>query len=267
MLELVNVRKTRTRAEILRGVSLEITSGEVVSIVGPNGAGKSTLIDIAAGVLLPDSGKVLVNGRDIHADFRAKSLLTTVFQETMFDAMMTPKDALMFHAKMLGIRNARTKIEEIIVSFGRFPSRVLYDLRSLPGVLSATVKKSSRSLSRKSISTGCHYWSQGCHGQRLQPSRRNQPRCIEYRIRPGQRKKLVPPSQIGQMRFPGLYTLPRVGHAGSALSRQAHVVSGAVNAGWCPYDSRRTEDRSSADTIALPGSSHGGGYLHGERCT
>lgn len=225
------------------------------------------LAALTAGVLLPDSGKVLVNGRDTHADFRAKSLLTTLFQETMFDAMMTPKDALMFHAKILGIRNARTKIEEIIVSFGRFPSRVLNDLRSLPGVLRATVKKSSRSLSRKSISnTGCHCWSQDCHGQRLQPSRRNQPRCIEYRIRPGQRKKPVPPSQIGQMRFPGLYTLPRVGHTGSALSQQAHVISGAVNAGWDSYDSRRTEDRSSANTVALLGSSHGGRHFHGERC-
>lgn len=51
MLELVNVRKTRNKAEILRGVCLQIGSGEIVSIAGPNGAGKSTLIDIAAGVL------------------------------------------------------------------------------------------------------------------------------------------------------------------------------------------------------------------------
>ncbi|HHY36041.1 MAG TPA: ABC transporter ATP-binding protein [Firmicutes bacterium] len=100
------------------------------SIASPNGAGKSTLIDIAAGVLLPDSGKVLVNGRDIHADFRAKSLLTTVFQETTFDAMMTPKDALMFHAKMLGIRNARTKIEEImtLLKVDGFQSKRIFEL-------------------------------------------------------------------------------------------------------------------------------------------
>lgn len=47
------------------GVSLEVGAGEVVALYGPSGSGKSTLLGIAAAVISPDGGEVLVNGRDI----------------------------------------------------------------------------------------------------------------------------------------------------------------------------------------------------------
>lgn len=112
MLQATNLRKVRNKVEILKGASLEIEPGQTLCVVGPNGAGKSTLVEILAGVLLPDGGKVLVEGRDVHSDYRAKSLVTTVFQETTFDAAMTPKDALMFHARVLGVKSPRCRIEE-----------------------------------------------------------------------------------------------------------------------------------------------------------
>ncbi len=52
-------------APVLRGVSLEARSGEVVALVGPTGAGKSTVLALVARLFDPDAGEVLIDGRDI----------------------------------------------------------------------------------------------------------------------------------------------------------------------------------------------------------
>ncbi len=49
---------------VLDGIGFEVPAGEIVAILGPSGAGKSTLLNIAAGLLMPDRGRVLVMGHD-----------------------------------------------------------------------------------------------------------------------------------------------------------------------------------------------------------
>lgn len=50
---------------VLKGLSFEIDAGQLLAVVGPNGSGKSTLLKIIVGILKPESGSVLVAGRDI----------------------------------------------------------------------------------------------------------------------------------------------------------------------------------------------------------
>lgn len=57
-----------TRA--LDGISLAVQKGECVGFVGPSGAGKSTLVDVILGLLTPDAGRVLIDGRDMQDDVR-----------------------------------------------------------------------------------------------------------------------------------------------------------------------------------------------------
>jgi lipopolysaccharide export system ATP-binding protein len=53
---------------VVRGVSLDIASGEVVGLLGPNGAGKTTTFGMVVGLTAPDSGRVLLDGTDVTDD-------------------------------------------------------------------------------------------------------------------------------------------------------------------------------------------------------
>jgi branched-chain amino acid transport system ATP-binding protein len=61
-LELVDVHKSFGATPIIRGVSLEIHTGERHAIIGPNGAGKSTLFNLISGRFAPTRGSILLNG-------------------------------------------------------------------------------------------------------------------------------------------------------------------------------------------------------------
>ncbi|HXF45046.1 MAG TPA: ABC transporter ATP-binding protein [Burkholderiaceae bacterium] len=64
-LELIDVRKSFGKTEIIRGVTLSIGQGERHAVIGPNGAGKSTLFNLISGRFPVSSGRILLNGTDI----------------------------------------------------------------------------------------------------------------------------------------------------------------------------------------------------------
>jgi phospholipid/cholesterol/gamma-HCH transport system ATP-binding protein len=65
IIEIREVHKTLGERKVLDGVSLEVVEGEILAIVGPSGVGKSTLIKHIVGLMLPDSGDVLVEGKSV----------------------------------------------------------------------------------------------------------------------------------------------------------------------------------------------------------
>lgn len=67
-LRLEDVRKSFGAVRALAGVSLAIAPGERLGLVGHNGAGKSTLMHVLAGVLRPDAGTIVADGREV-ADY------------------------------------------------------------------------------------------------------------------------------------------------------------------------------------------------------
>jgi lipopolysaccharide export system ATP-binding protein len=59
------IGKSYKGRQVVRGVSLEISQGEVVGLLGPNGAGKTTSFYMIVGLVSPDSGRILADGEDI----------------------------------------------------------------------------------------------------------------------------------------------------------------------------------------------------------
>ncbi len=64
-LEVNHIRKTFRQRTVVDGVSLSVGAGEIVGLLGPNGAGKTTTFLMILGLHRPDSGEILLNGRDI----------------------------------------------------------------------------------------------------------------------------------------------------------------------------------------------------------
>ena len=65
MIELENITRSFGSLQVLKGISLRVEKGEIISITGPSGAGKTTLLQIMGSLDKPDSGRVLYDGRDI----------------------------------------------------------------------------------------------------------------------------------------------------------------------------------------------------------
>lgn len=71
MLELQRLYKSYRRIAAIEDVSFSVAAGEIVGFLGPNGAGKSTTVKIITGMLQPNEGRVLFEGRDICEDLVA----------------------------------------------------------------------------------------------------------------------------------------------------------------------------------------------------
>lgn len=92
-----------TGFQALKGVDLDIRSGEIFALLGPNGAGKTTLISIVCGLVTMTGGSVSVAGHDIVADYRAaRSLIGLVPQELSTDRFESVWDTIRFTRGLFG---------------------------------------------------------------------------------------------------------------------------------------------------------------------
>ena len=91
-------------------VTFEVRDGEILGLLGPNGAGKTTTLCMISGVLKPDSGRVLVDGRDIWLEPTAvKRHLGVVPQEVAVYEDLTARDNLSFWGSLYGLSGSELK--------------------------------------------------------------------------------------------------------------------------------------------------------------
>jgi ABC-2 type transport system ATP-binding protein len=116
IISITNLSKTYGSGfKALKGINLEIGSGEIFALLGPNGAGKTTLISIVCGIANPSEGKVLVGGHDIVQSYRAaRSLIGLVPQELHTDAFETVWATVSFSRGLFGKPKNPAYVEKVL---------------------------------------------------------------------------------------------------------------------------------------------------------
>lgn len=104
LLTLEGLTKSYDRAPVLRGVNLEIQPGEFVTLLGPSGCGKTTTLRIIAGLMPPDEGRVLLDGKDITHLAPEKRDVNTVFQNYALFPHMSVEKNISYGLRIRGMK-------------------------------------------------------------------------------------------------------------------------------------------------------------------
>ncbi len=114
-----NVHKSFKTVQAVRGVSLTIPHGEFVGLLGPNGAGKTTLVEMIEGIQKPDSGEIIIDGKQWHGHREElHKIIGISLQETQFIDKLTVRETLTLFA-----------------SFYELPSRRVNEILELTGLI------------------------------------------------------------------------------------------------------------------------------------
>ncbi len=123
-LELRDIRKSFFKnEEVLKGIDLVIRKGEFLTLLGPSGCGKTTTLRIIAGLELPDSGHVFLDGEDVTLFEPEKRNVNTVFQSYALFPHMTVGENIGYGLRIRHVKKdlIRQKVSEML------------DLVQLPG--------------------------------------------------------------------------------------------------------------------------------------
>jgi hydroxyproline transport system ATP-binding protein len=116
MIEIQNVHKSFGPLEVLKGIDLTVEKGEVVTVIGGSGSGKSTLLTCINGLEPIDSGKILVDGTEVHAKStnlnKLRQKIGIVFQQwNAFPHLTVLENVTLAPRKVLGM--GKTEAEAI----------------------------------------------------------------------------------------------------------------------------------------------------------
>ena len=95
-IQLDKLRKSFGSQPVIKDISLQIRKGWFTALLGPSGCGKSTLLRMIAGLEHPDSGRILINGRDVTTLEPAKRQLSMVFQSYALFPHLTVGNNILF---------------------------------------------------------------------------------------------------------------------------------------------------------------------------
>src|SRR5215831_15482361 len=143
VVDIASVRKTFGPTVALGGATLKAFPAEVHAIIGGNGSGKSTLAKVISGVLIPDSGQVLIFGKSASSPVEAKALgIANVYQEVLVTDECSVLDNLYIGADNLFSANIGP--EDKVAKASALMSELLgfdLDLGTLVGDLPLSVKQ------------------------------------------------------------------------------------------------------------------------------
>jgi len=120
-----DLRKTYSGGfEALKGINLEINTGEILALLGPNGAGKTTLISIICGIANLTSGKITVGGMDIEKEYRkTREMIGLVPQEITLEPFETVINSIRFSRGLFGKAKNEAYLDEVLKTLSLFDKK------------------------------------------------------------------------------------------------------------------------------------------------
>jgi ABC-type nitrate/sulfonate/bicarbonate transport system ATPase subunit len=139
-LEVNHISKCFDAKPILQDISITLNQGELVSLLGVSGGGKTTLFNIIAGLLPPDEGNVILNGKDIT---NQPGQISYMMQKDLLLPYRTIEDnaALPLLLKGVNKRDARTQVSPLFAQFGlegtqkKYPAQLSGGMRQRAALL------------------------------------------------------------------------------------------------------------------------------------
>lgn len=123
-IEAKNLIKIYGDRSVVNDISFNIKKGEVVCLLGPNGAGKTTTFYMVVGLVKPNGGRILLDGKDITSspmNIRAKAGVGYLPQEASIFRKLTVEDNIKLVLEMnekLTVDEKKRKLEELLAEFG-----------------------------------------------------------------------------------------------------------------------------------------------------
>ena len=108
-LRTIQLTKSYGGRTVVRGVSIDVSSGEIVGLLGPNGAGKTTTFSMTVGLTAPDSGRVILDSEDVTDDpmyVRARKGIAYLPQEPSIFRGLTVEQNILAILETLGLDRA-----------------------------------------------------------------------------------------------------------------------------------------------------------------
>jgi spermidine/putrescine ABC transporter ATP-binding subunit len=131
-LNLAGISKSYGSVQALKPMSLEIKDGEMLALLGPSGCGKTTTLRLIAGFEAPDTGSILINGKDVTDLPPNKRALGMVFQNYSLFPHMTVGENVAFGLKVRGAskadRAARVRAMLEMVRLDKYADRQIHQL-------------------------------------------------------------------------------------------------------------------------------------------
>src|SRR5213079_3116269 len=121
-----DLTKSYSGRTVVRGVSLEVNSGEIVGLLGPNGAGKTTTFYMTVGLTSPDSGRVFLDGHDVTDDpmyVRARKGIGYLPQEPSIFRGLTVEQNILAILETMGLDQAtrRARLAALLAELNLTP--------------------------------------------------------------------------------------------------------------------------------------------------
>ncbi len=117
-IQLDQISKWLGKKQVLQNISFTVAKGDIFGYLGPNGAGKTTTMRIILGLLNPDSGTVLVQGKNLARDTEAHGKVGVLLDRDGLYERLSAYDNLQYYARLYAVNKPNKRIDELLGMMG-----------------------------------------------------------------------------------------------------------------------------------------------------